>query len=77
MACGFDFEKTYGKRGKHFIEVHHVVPLCSKEQEMTINPDTDLICVCSNCHRMIHRSKDEVLTLDQLREIISNQEKAH
>ena len=77
MACGFDFEKTYGERGKHFIEVHHIVPLCSKEQEMTINPDTDLICVCSNCHRMIHRSKNEVLTLDQLREIISNQAKAH
>ncbi len=70
MACGFDFEKTYGERGRHFIEVHHVVPLCTKDEEMKVNPETDLICVCSNCHRMIHRSKNEVLTLDQLKKII-------
>ncbi len=70
MACGFDFEKVYGERGRHFIEVHHIVPLCSKDEAMKVDPEKDLICVCSNCHRMIHRSRSEVLTLEKLKEII-------
>ncbi|WP_271800548.1 HNH endonuclease [Dietzia maris] len=52
--CGFDFEARYGERGRDFIEVHHVVPL--HESGPTTNKLTDLILVCSNCHRMIHRA---------------------
>jgi len=70
MACGFDFEKTYGVRGRNFIEVHHIKPLFSNDAEVEINPETDLICVCSNCHRMIHRSKNEVLSLERLKDIL-------
>lgn len=70
MACGFDFEKFYGARGKDYIEVHHVVPLSSRNEEVEVNPATDLIVVCSNCHRMIHRKKDHVLSLEELKEII-------
>ena len=67
MACGFDFEKVYGKIGKGFIEVHHIMPLYSKDEEVAIDPKTDLICLCPNCHRMIHRYKDKVLTLEELK----------
>jgi len=52
-VCGFDFEKTYGKLGKEFIEAHHVQPLGrGGERETRI---ADLRPVCSNCHRMLHR----------------------
>ena len=54
-VCGFDFEKVYGERGKGFIEVHHTEPLGSLSEEKIINPQTDLVPVCSNCHRIIHR----------------------
>ncbi|HBF7178023.1 TPA: restriction endonuclease, partial [Clostridioides difficile] len=27
VVCGFDFEKTYGNRGKGYIEIHHIRPL--------------------------------------------------
>ncbi|MGN0549180.1 MAG: HNH endonuclease [Acutalibacteraceae bacterium] len=72
QCCGFDFEKTYGERGKGFIEVHHIKPLFSLYEEQTINPETDLVCICSNCHRMIHRKKDKILSISELRNIIRN-----
>ena len=71
MVCGFDFEKKYGEIGRGFIEVHHVRPLSSRNEEVVINPETDLVCVCSNCHRMIHRDHDNILTIDELRSILS------
>ena len=69
-ACCFNFEKVYGKRGKDFIEVHHIKPLFTNEEAVDINPETDLIPLCSNCHRMVHRKKDDVLTLDGLKKLI-------
>lgn len=73
-ACGFDFEKVYGERGREFIEVHHNKPLHENEGEETeVNPETDLDPVCTNCHRMIHRRADNVLTVDELKEIIQIQ----
>lgn len=72
-ACGFDFEKTYGERGRGFIEVHHIEPLSTLNKTMKINPKTDLIPLCANCHRMIHRKHDEVLSIEQLRNLIELQ----
>lgn len=70
-ACGFNFEEVYGEWGKDFIEVHHIKPI-SSEGEQLINPATDLVPVCSNCHRMIHRRKDEVLNIEELRQILKS-----
>jgi 5-methylcytosine-specific restriction protein A len=71
QGCGFDFEETYGEIGKNYIEVHHVKPLYEENDIVEINPATDLICVCANCHRMIHRRKYSILTLKELQELIS------
>ncbi|UOY93150.1 HNH endonuclease [Ectobacillus sp. JY-23] len=73
VACGFNFEEIYGERGKDFIEVHHVKPLSTIGKEIVINPKEDLVSVCSNCHRMIHRLKDDVLTVEELKLILINQ----
>ena len=69
--CGFDFELVYGERGKGFIEVHHTKPLSEVEDEIVIDPATDLVPVCSNCHRMIHRRKDDVLDVNKVRDLFS------
>lgn len=69
-VCGFDFEKVYGIRGYSFIEVHHNKPLYLTDGEVVIDPKDDLNCLCSNCHRIIHRNKSEVLTVEQLKNII-------
>lgn len=71
FGCGFNFEEVYGERGKDFIEVHHVKPLSTVKEEIVVNPETDLVPVCSNCHRMIHRRKDEILTVEELKKLIS------
>lgn len=70
VVCGFNFEDIYGERGKDFIEVHHVKPLSTIEEEVVIDPKEDLVPVCSNCHRMIHRRKDNVLTIEKLRSLL-------
>jgi 5-methylcytosine-specific restriction enzyme A len=70
QACGFDFEKIYGEIGKDYIEVHHIKPLYEGEGSIEVNAATDLICVCPNCHRMIHRRKDSVLSLDKLKDLL-------
>ncbi|MGN7178156.1 HNH endonuclease [Cytobacillus sp. SAFR-174] len=71
-VCGFNFEKVYGERGRDFIEIHHLKPLSTIQEEVVINPESDLVPVCSNCHRMIHREKDNVLTIEELRQLIKN-----
>lgn len=53
--CGFDFEKVYGEIGKGFIHVHHLNQLSEIKSEYIINPETDLIPVCPNCHSMLHK----------------------
>lgn len=68
--CGFNFEKVYGERGKGFIEVHHIRPLFENQDEVIVDPQKDLICVCSNCHRMFHRKKDHVPTPEELKKEI-------
>lgn len=67
--CGFDFEKIYGEIGRGFIEVHHVVPIHERGGEYTVNPITDLIPLCSNCHSMIHR-RNPVYSTKELTDII-------
>lgn len=55
--CGFSFEKTFGKIGARFIEVHHLKQIADIGKEYVINPKTDLRPVCANCHRMLHKSR--------------------
>lgn len=70
MICGFDFAKTYGLLGEGYTEVHHIRPLSDLQQEVEIDPEKDLICICANCHRMLHRTKHDTLTPEKLREIV-------
>ena len=70
IVCDFDFEEAYGELGKDFIEVHHTKPLYSLEDEVEINPEEDLVCLCSYCHRMIHRRRDKILSVEELKEIM-------
>jgi 5-methylcytosine-specific restriction enzyme A len=52
--CGFDFEKVYGPLGRGFCHVHHLEPLSEVKESHLVNPETDLVPVCPNCHAMIH-----------------------
>lgn len=52
-VCGFDFERVYGDRGAGYVECHHAVPLHVSGR--TTTHLEDLVLLCANCHRMIHR----------------------
>ena len=69
-VCGFDYAERYGDLGKGFIEVHHIKPLYSLDEEITPDPATDMVCLCANCHRMIHRRKDDIMTVEELSAIV-------
>jgi 5-methylcytosine-specific restriction protein A len=67
-VCAFNFEKVYGEWGHGFAEVHHRVPLGKKGiAERETNVVTDLIVLCANCHRMVHRKKDRALSVMELK----------
>jgi Mrr N-terminal domain/HNH endonuclease len=55
-VCGFDFYEVYGSLGKNFCEVHHKIPISASEIETETRLE-DLAIICSNCHRIIHRTK--------------------
>ena len=69
-ACGFDFYKTYGEIGIGFIEVHHIDPISTWGEEREPDIENDFLCLCSNCHRMVHRNRKNVLSLDNLKTIL-------
>ena len=57
--CDFDFRNAYGEIGEGFIEAHHTKPISELAPGEKVNVK-DLIPVCSNCHRMLHRSSPPV-----------------
>ncbi len=69
-VCGFDFGKVYGDRGKDYIEVHHLILVSTLKEEKKVDPKKDMTVLCSNCHRMIHRRKDNVLTPEELKSLM-------
>lgn len=59
-VCGFDFLQAYGPRGRDYIECHHRTPLhVTGPTKTSLN---DLALICSNCHRMIHRTSPWLAT---------------
>ena len=68
-ACGFDFSVAYGALGEGFCEVHHLVPLSASAESVTTTLD-DLAVVCSNCHRVIHRSTP-MLSVAELSKVVA------
>ena len=67
-----NFEEKYGELGKDYIEVHHIKPISEIDSEYVVDPEKDLIPVCSNCHSMLHRKIDGVsVDVERLIKIIN------
>ena len=63
--CELIPEEVYGfGTGESCIEVHHMLPL-SADHGVRKTTLKDLICVCANCHRIIHRKIREKLQQSQ------------
>lgn len=71
-ACGFSFEMAYGEIGADFIQVHHVVPASQLGNGYVLDPLTDLVPLCANCHAMAHHGVGSPRTEAELRHIIAS-----
>ena len=60
QACDLVFAGLYGAIGEGFIEAHHLKAISTLEEGVAVHYDIaeDFAVLCSNCHRMIHRTAD-------------------
>jgi 5-methylcytosine-specific restriction protein A len=69
-VCGFTHKAAYGLEVGSILEVHHIEPLAEIDTPKPYDPRTDLIPLCPNCHRAIHK-KRPAFTPDELKELIN------
>jgi 5-methylcytosine-specific restriction endonuclease McrA len=72
-VCGTNFDKKYGKDlSRGYIEVHHLKQIAGGVRQT--NPVTDLVTLCSNCHKMADRLAQRLefppSTIDDLRKLL-------
>lgn len=69
-VCNFNFAEVYGELGEDFCEVHHLTPLAQADGVVKTTLD-DLAILCSNCHRIIHRT-NPMINISVLRKTVEN-----
>jgi 5-methylcytosine-specific restriction protein A len=67
VVCRFSFEERYGPIGRNYIHVHHTLELSKVPRGYRVDPITDLVPLCPNCHAMIHQGTGRALTVDELK----------
>lgn len=70
VACGFNFGEFYGDYAEGYIHVHHVNPVSELNTPQNIDPETDLVPLCANCHSVVHRKKSKTLSIRELEDMI-------
>lgn len=60
-VCEFDPTSIYGEENGDILEVHHIEPLCEADGPRIYDPLKDLLPLCPNCHRAIHKRKPAYL----------------
>lgn len=74
LGCGFDGATVYGDAGKGLIEIHHLRPLFLREGKTEAKQMKaalkEVIPLCPNCHRMVHREHGKLMSPDELRTLV-------
>lgn len=71
-VCDMNFIEKYGLIGEGFIHVHHKLDISKIKKEYKVNPITDLVPVCPNCHAMLHKRKP-AYSIEELKQIINRE----
>lgn len=75
-GCNFAFNAFYGTSAKGYIEIHHLKPISTYDQnnvtKSLVTALEDVRPLCANCHRMIHRDPSHVLSIAELRQLVSD-----
>ena len=72
QVCRMNYQKTYGSLGARFAECHHRVALAERSRPALTRLD-DLITVCADCHRMLHRMPGERADYLELQAVMRRQ----
>lgn len=77
-CCGFEFSEFYGRNyGSSCIEIHHLKPIFTYEDSDLDKTIAAALCnllpVCPNCHRVIHRNHISASQIPQLKQEIESQ----
>lgn len=68
-ACDFNFKDKYNIADVEFIEAHHLKPISElKEGEKT--KIEDIVMLCPNCHRMIHKYRPWISEKRDIKKIL-------
>lgn len=68
-VCGFSFDDFYGADyADGYIQVHHKRLL--SEHQGKVDPETDMVPLCANCHVMAHRRRATVTSIKELKTLI-------
>ena len=70
--CDFNFEEKYGEHAKGFIHVHHIKKISDISHEYIVDPESDLIPLCPNCHSVVHMNKFQEMSIDEIKRLIKN-----
>lgn len=68
-ACSSDMGLRYGATAAGLVEVHHTTPISQLGPDYIINPRTDLVPLCPNCHAVAHR-RDPPYSVDEIRGLL-------
>jgi 5-methylcytosine-specific restriction protein A len=55
-CCDIDLAQVYPGLGDHFIEVHHIIPVSEMGAGYLVDPITEMVPLCPNCHGAAHRT---------------------
>lgn len=69
LGCGIDMAEKYGQFAAGVIEVHHIQPVSEIVSSKRINPRTDLVPLCPNCHSVVHL-RNPPYTIDELQGLV-------
>jgi 5-methylcytosine-specific restriction protein A len=71
-ACNFNFSSKYGQIGDGVVEIHHKIPVHLMNRVEVVDPRTDLVPLCSNCHTIVHKT-DPPISIEELKRLIEFQ----
>jgi 5-methylcytosine-specific restriction protein A len=69
LVCGSDLGDRYGPVAVGLVEVHHLTEVSKLGADYHINPGTDLVPLCPNCHRVAHR-RDPPFGIEELKSML-------
>lgn len=75
MACGFNFGAFYGNYASGYIQIHHTIPISQQDKPRVVDPETELVPLCANCHAVVHRKKENTLSVRELMVMIESARK--